>query len=82
MVTLEDMNDIGKRLAIEETLNDLCEKSICKREAEPRVIIWAVYTPKHNGHKCEILTLVNKYNFIYRISKYLLNADYIPSPGL
>lgn len=30
MVTLENMNDIGRRFAMEEMLNNLCEKPICK----------------------------------------------------
>ena len=29
------------------------------------------------ANKFEMLTQGNKYNFIYRISKYLLNADYV-----
>lgn len=38
MVTLEDMNDIGRRLATEEILNNLHEKSIYKGEAGVRVM--------------------------------------------
>ena len=49
MVTSEDMNDIGRRFTIEEIFNNLHEKSIYKGEAGIRVMIWDVYTPKHNG---------------------------------
>ena len=39
MVTLEDINDIGRKLTMEEMLNNLHEKSTCKGEAEIRVMI-------------------------------------------
>lgn len=48
MVTLEDINDIGRRLAIEERPNNLHQEPICKGEADIRVMIWDVYTPNHN----------------------------------
>lgn len=38
MVTLEDMNDIRRRLAMEEILNNLHEKSIYKGAAGVRVM--------------------------------------------
>lgn len=48
VVPLEDMN-IGRRFAADEVLGDLHEKPICKGEAEIRVMIQSVYTPKQNG---------------------------------
>ena len=39
MVTLEDINDIGRSLAIEERLNNLHQEPICKGEADIRVMI-------------------------------------------